>query len=98
MPGQTLQPGETGVLQNLNRDALNGMIAVVTGGLRRRMLYSLSNPADSEIALAYKVHVPGHPRAHARIEWCVKAHQIRRIDDPDKADTSARGVTEADTA
>jgi hypothetical protein len=81
---QALQVGEMGVLQHLNRSALNGLIAEVSGELKRRMLYSLSNPADSEICLAYKVRVPGHPSVHERIEWCVKSHQIRRIADPDE--------------
>ena len=75
-----LQVGEVGVLQHLNRTALNGLIAVVTGEFRQRMLYSLGNPADSEICMAYKVSVPGHPPEHDRIEWCVKFHQLRRID------------------
>ena len=83
MPAQVLQPGDMGVLQYMNRSGLNGLVAEVTGGLKRRMLYSLVDPADSEICLAYKVSVPGHPRVHERIEWCVKQHQIRRIDDPD---------------
>ena len=82
MSEQPLQVGEMGVLQHLNRTALNGLIAEVSGELKRRMLYCLSNPADSEICLAYKVHVPGHPSVHERIEWCVKSHQIRRIADP----------------
>jgi hypothetical protein len=75
-----LKLGEIGVLQHMNRQALNGLIAEVTGELKMRMLYSLSNPADSETCLAYKVIVPGHPSPHERIEWCVKAHQLRRID------------------
>jgi hypothetical protein len=75
-----LQVGEIGVLQHLNRQALNGMIAEVTGELKMRMLYSLHNPADSEICLAYKVRVPGFPAANEKIEWCVKAHQLRAID------------------
>jgi len=76
-----LQVGEMGILQHLNRIALNGLIAEVTGGLKRRMLYSLTNPADSEICLAYKIRVPGYPTADDRIEWCVKSHQLRRIDE-----------------
>jgi len=72
-----------GVLQHMNRTVLNGQIAEVTGGLRRRMLYDLRNPADSEICLAYKVCVPGYPQVHERMDWCVKAHQIRRIDEGD---------------
>ena len=75
-----LQVGEIGILQHMNRQALNGLIAEVTGELKIRMLYSLTNPADSETCLAYKVIVPGHPSPHDRIEWCVKAHQLRRID------------------
>lgn len=76
-----LQVGEVGVLQHLNRTALNGLIAEVTGELKQRMLFSLSNPADSEICLAYKVCVPGYPPMNEKIEWCVKSHQIRRVDD-----------------
>ena len=83
MTDRPLQPGETGILQNLNRTALNGLVAEVTGELKRRMLYCITNPGDSEICLAYKVSIPGYPRVHERIEWCVKAHQIRRLDDPD---------------
>lgn len=75
-----LQVGEIGILQYLNRTALNGLIAEVTGELKIRMLYSLSNPADSEMCLAYKVCVPGYPSVNERIEWCVKAYQLRRID------------------
>jgi len=75
-----LQIGEIGALQHLNRQALNGLIAEVTGGLKMRMLYSLGNPADSEICLAYKVRIPGYPAANEKIEWCVKAHQLRAID------------------
>ncbi|HSR62616.1 MAG TPA: hypothetical protein VLN56_04340 [Gammaproteobacteria bacterium] len=75
---EPLQVGEVGVLQHLNRQTLNGLIAEVTGELKRRFLYSLSNPADSEVCLAYKILVPGYP-ADKRIEWCVKAHQLRRI-------------------
>ena len=84
-PSTPLQVGEVGILQYLNRTALNGLIAEVTGALRMRMLYSLTNPADSEICLAYKVRVPGYPPVDARIEWCVKAHQLRRIDGVDDA-------------
>ena len=75
-----LQVGEIGVLQHLNRQALNGLIAEVTGELKMRMLYSLSNPADSEICLAYKVRVPGYPAIDEKIAWCVKVHQLRAID------------------
>ncbi len=77
-----LMAGEIGILQNMNRTALNGLIAEVTGGLRRRLLYSLTNPADSEICLAYKVRIPGYPVTHNRIEWCVKAFQLRHINRP----------------
>ena len=83
MSERPLQVGEIGILQHLNRLALNGLIAEVTGELKRRMLYSITNPADSEICQAYKVCVPGHPSANARIQWCVKQHQLRRIADPD---------------
>jgi len=93
-----LQVGEIGILQCLNRTALNGLIAEVTGELRIRMLYSLSNPADSEICLAYKVRVPGYPQVDERVEWCVKAHQLRRIDGLDDSDelecAASRLVTE----
>jgi len=75
-----LHVGEIGVLQHLNRLALNGLIAEVTGELKKRMLYSLGNPADSEICLAYKVRVPGYPAVAEKIEWCVKMHQLRAID------------------
>ena len=78
-----LQVGEIGVLQHLNRLALNGLIAEVTGELKRRMLYSITNPVDSEICLAYKVCVPGYPPANDRIEWCVKQQQLRRIAEAD---------------
>ncbi len=83
MNEKPLRVGEMGVLQHLHRSVLNGLIAEVTGELKKRMLYSLSNPADSEICPAYRIHVPGHPAAGERIEWCVKSHQIRRIADPD---------------
>lgn len=83
MRDDPLQPGEIGVLQNLNRSNLNGLIAEVTGELRERMLYSITNPADSEICLSYKVRIPGYPPAYNRIEWCVKQYQLRRIIDPD---------------
>lgn len=76
---EPLQVGEVGILQHLNRQALNGLIAEVTGELKTRFLYSLRNPADSEVCLAYKVLVPGYP-AGAGIEWCVKEYQLRRID------------------
>jgi hypothetical protein len=82
-----LHVGEIGVLQHLNRQALNGMIAEVTGELKMRMLYSLVNPADSEICLAYKVRVPGYPAVNDKIEWCVKAHQLRAIDGWDDGQT-----------
>ena len=84
MHEKPLQPGAMGILQNLRRSALNGLVAEVTGGLRTRLLYSLTDPADSEICPAYRVRVCGHPRVNDRIEWCVKAHQIRPIDDPDE--------------
>ena len=83
MSGQPLQVGEIGILQNLNRTALNGQIAEVTGPLKKRFLYSMVNPADSEICLAYKVIVPGFPPLNERIDWCVKAYQIRRLENPD---------------
>ncbi len=86
MTDKALEVGEVGVLQHLNRTALNGLIAEVTGGLKQRMLYSMSNPADSEICLVYKVRVPGYPEVNKKIEWCVKAHQIRRIDNPEEAE------------
>ncbi|MFB3080568.1 MAG: hypothetical protein ACE1Y1_02185 [Nitrosomonadaceae bacterium] len=81
MSEKLLQVGEMGILQHLNRIALNGLIAEVTGNLKRRMLYSLTNPADSETCLAYKIRVPGYPTMDDRIEWCVKSHQLRRIDE-----------------
>ena len=80
-----LQVGEAGVLQHLNRFALNGLIAIVTGELKQRLLYNLTNPADSEVCLAYKVRIPGYPTANERIEWCVKAFQLRRIEGPGEA-------------
>lgn len=83
MDKKPLQVGEIGVLQNLNRLALNGLIAEVTGELKRRMLYSITNPADSEICLAYKVCVPGYPSTNDRVQWCVKQHQLRRIAEAD---------------
>jgi len=94
MENKPLQPGDMGILQNLNRAALNGLVAEVTGGLKKRMLYSLSHPADSEICPAYKVRVYGHPPVDNRIDWCVKAHQIRRIDDPDVMIVNSVGMTE----
>jgi len=78
-----LQVGEVGVLQNLKRTSLNGLVAEVTGELRQRMLYSITNPADSEICMSYRVRIPGYPPVSSRIEWCVKQFQLRRIDDPD---------------
>ena len=86
MRNEELRVGEIGVLQHLNRTALNGLIAEVTGELKQRMLYSLSNPADSEVCLAYKVCVPGYPEVNEQIEWCVKQHQLRRLADPDSLD------------
>ena len=83
MSEKPLQIGEIGVLQHLNRLALNGLIAEVTGELKRRMLYSITNPADSEICQAYKVCVPGYPSENDRIQWCVTQHQLRRIAVPD---------------
>ena len=84
MRDRPLQPGEIGVLQNLNRAVLNGLLAEVTGILKRRALYSLSNPADSEICPAYKVRIYGYQEINERIEWCVKEFQIRRINNPDE--------------
>jgi hypothetical protein len=83
MMDKSLQPGEIGVLQHMNRTVLNGQIAEVTGRLKRRLLYDLRNPADSEICVAYKVCVPGYPQVYEKVDWCVKAHQIRRIDEGD---------------
>ena len=83
MSEKPLQVGEIGILQHLNRLALNGLIAEVTGELKRRMLYSITDPEDSEICQAYKVCVPGYPSANDRIQWCVKQHQLRRIAEPD---------------
>ena len=75
-----LQIGEVGILQHMNRSSLNGLIAIVTGDLKQRLLYSLFQPADSEICPAYTVRVPGYPPMNERINWCVKRHQLRRID------------------
>ena len=83
MSEQPLEVGEIGVLQHLNRLVLNGLIAEVTGNLKSRMLYSITDPADSEICLAYKVCVPGYPQVNGRVQWCVKQHQLRRIAEPD---------------
>ena len=83
MSEKPLQVGEIGVLQHLNRTALNGLIAEVTGELKRRMLFCITSPADSEICQAYKVCVPGYLPVDDRIEWCVKQHQLRRIAEPD---------------
>ena len=83
MSEKPLQVGEIGVLQHLNRTALNGLIAEVTGELKRRMLFCITSPADSEICQAYKVCVPGYLPADDRIDWCVKQHQLRRIAEPD---------------
>jgi hypothetical protein len=90
-----LQVGEIGVLQHLNRLALNGLIAEVTGDLKRRMLYSITNPADSEICQAYKVCVPGYSQANGRIQWCVKQHQLRRIAEPDDIQQEMSAILEA---
>lgn len=95
MDNRPLQPGEIGILQNLKRTALNGLVAEVTGGLKRRILYSLTCPADSEICPAYRVLIYGHPPLDQRIEWCVKPHQIRRIDDPDIALVGTNGFVES---
>ena len=83
MSEKPLQVGEIGVLQHLNRVALNGLIAEVTGDLKSRMLYSITVPADSEICQAYQVCVPGYPEVTGRVQWCVKQHQLRRIAEPD---------------
>jgi hypothetical protein len=90
-----LQVGEIGILQHLNRQALNGLIAEVTGDLKRRMLYSITDPADSEICQAYKVCVPGYPQANSRIQWCVKQHQLRRIAEPDDIPQEMSATLEA---
>lgn len=87
-----LQVGEMGVLQNLRRTSLNGLVAEVTGELRERMLYNITNPADSEICLSYRVRVPGYPPVSNRIEWCVKQYQLRRIDDPDEMERQLTDV------
>jgi hypothetical protein len=90
-----LQVGEIGVLQHLNRLALNGLIAEVTGDLKRRMLYSITDPADSEICQAYKVCVPGYPSTNDGIQWCVKRHQLRRIAEPDDMEQKRTAILEA---
>jgi len=92
---QPLQVGEIGVLQHLNRLALNGLIAEVTGDLKSRMLYSITDPADSETCLAYKVCVPGYPQVNGRIQWCVKRHQLRRIAEPDDVQQEICSTQEA---
>lgn len=84
-----LKVGEVGILQHLKRQALNGLIAEVTGELKTRMLYSLSNPADSEVCPAYKVLVPGYPSGE-KIEWCVKEYQLRRIDGEKNLDEAVK--------
>ena len=94
MDYKPLQPGEMGVLQNLKRPALNGLMAEVTGALKKRILYNLINPADSEICPAYKVRVYGYPEVNARIDWCIKVHQIRRIVDPDDDSKATSGIME----
>ena len=95
MSKKPLQACEIGVLQHLNRRALNGLIAEVTGDLKRRMLYSITDPADSEICQAYKVCVPGYPQADGRIQWCVKQHQLRRIAEPDDIQQEMSAILEA---
>jgi hypothetical protein len=92
---QPLQVGEIGVLQHLNRLALNGLIAEVTGDLKSRMLYSITDPADSEICRAYKVCVPGYPQVNGRVQWCVKQHQLRRIAEPDDVQQEMSATQEA---
>ena len=69
-------------------------VAEVTGALKKRHLYSLTNPANSEICAAYKVRVCGFPRINPRIEWCVKAHQIRRLDNPDAVRAATGALTD----
>ncbi len=95
MSEKPLQVGEIGVLQHLNRVALNGLIAEVTGELKSRMLYSITNPADSEICQAYKVCVPGYPQVNSRVQWCVKRHQLRRIAEPDDMQKKQSATLEA---
>ena len=95
MSEQPLQVGEIGVLQHLNRLALNGLIAEVTGDLKSRMLYSITDPADSEICRAYKVCVPGYPQVNGRVQWCVKQHQLRRIAAPDDVQQDMTSTQEA---
>jgi len=58
MMDKSLQVGEIGVLQHMNRTVLNGQIAKVTGRLKRRMLYDLRNPTDSEICLPTRCVCP----------------------------------------
>ncbi len=95
MSEKPLQIGEIGVLQHLNRLALNGLIAEVTGDLKSRMLYSITDPADSEICLAYKVCVPGYPQVNGRVQWCVKQHQLRRIAESDDVQQEICSTQEA---
>jgi hypothetical protein len=90
-----LQVGEIGILQHLNRVTLNGLIAEVTGDLKSRMLYSITDPADSEICLAYKVCVPGYPQVNGRVQWCVKQHQLRRIAESDDVQQEICSTQEA---
>ncbi len=97
MSEKSLQVGEIGILQHLNRLALNGLIAEVTGDLKRRMLYSITDPADSEICQAYKICVPGYPSTNDGIQWCVKRHQLRRIAEPDEIDVHYSGSLEGQT-
>ncbi len=95
MSEQPLEVGEIGVLQHLNRLALNGLIAEVTRDLKRRMLYNITDPADSEICQAYKVCVPGYPQVNGRVQWCVKQHQLRRIAEPDDIQQEMSAILEA---
>ena len=85
-----MRVGDIGVLQHLQRASLNGQVAEVIGELRPRLLYSLGDPAQSERCAAYAVRVPGFPSPMDRITWCVKAHQIRPLDDPDAIADSRR--------
>ncbi|MBI2969113.1 MAG: hypothetical protein HYY36_00020 [Gammaproteobacteria bacterium] len=86
-----LKVGDIGILQHLHRPSLNGQIAEVIGELKPRLLYSLTDPAQSEQCAAYAVRVPGFPSPRDRITWCVKAHQIRPLEDPDATFASNGG-------
>ncbi len=86
-----LQPGEIGVLVNLTPEAVvpNGTIVEVVRGLQSEIVQGTNGMTKGPLPV-YLVKTFGYPCPRFRGGlWGIEPHQIRRISDPDQAQSTS---------